>query len=308
MKHFLKNVSVFIFKFASRLGVFFLPVHYYVPLADIPGLKRTKQLWAKKSELPGVDSDLDKQVNSLYQICKPYQEEYAGNHNFRYATEHHFGPGYGYIEAQALHGVIRHYKPRRIIEVGSGVSSYCMLKALEKNKEEFGSDFKMTLIEPYASDELQALDQAELIQKPVQNVPFEVFGELTAGDLLFIDSSHTIKPGSDVNYLILEVLPRLRPGVIIHFHDIFLPYDYPRNVLNSYFQWMETSLLRAYLVHNQRAQIIFCLSQLHYDRQGDLRKVFPEYNPAPDENGLEVTGEKNNDDTHYPASIYIKII
>jgi hypothetical protein len=132
----------------------------------------------------------------------------------------------------------------------------------------------------------------------------ELFEELGAGDLLFIDSSHTVRPGSDVNYIVLEVLPRLRPGVIVHFHDIYLPYDYQRNVLRTYFQWMETSLLRAYLVNNSRTRILFCLSQLHYDRPSVLQEVFPEYVRAPDEDGLEAP---NSLQGHFPASIFFEV-
>ncbi|NOT54820.1 MAG: class I SAM-dependent methyltransferase [Deltaproteobacteria bacterium] len=238
----------------------------------------------------------------------PFQNEYAGNQTYREAVERHFGPGYGYIEAQALHGVMRHYHPRRVIEVGSGVSTYCMLKALELNEQETGQTFNLTCVEPYPSKPLRALGRAKLIQAPVQTVPFENFKELASGDLLFIDSSHVVKPGGDVNYLILDVLPRLAPGVIVHFHDIYLPYDYPRDVLRTYFQWMETSLLRAYLIHNEHVRIVFCLSQLHYDRQEVLKQVFPEYVPTRDENGLELRDEAAGKRTHFPASIYIQTV
>jgi predicted O-methyltransferase YrrM len=308
LKRLLKELSFQAFKLASRAGVYLLPAHYYVPLANVHQLEKTKPVWAKKSDLPGVLSDLDEQAENLRRICLPFQNEYAGNHTYRDAVERHFGPGYGYIEAQALHGVIRHFRPSQVIEVGSGISTYCMLKALERNQQQTGRAFRLTCVEPYPSEPLRALGQAELIQQPVQTVPFEKFQELAPGDLLFIDSSHAVRPGSDVNYLILEVLPRLAPGVVVHFHDIYLPYDYPRDVLRTYFQWMETSLLRAYLIHNSHARMVFCLSQLHYDRQEALKEVFPEYVAAPDENGLEIASEANGSNTHFPASIYIETL
>lgn len=308
MKRLLKEISFQAFKLASRAGVYLLPVHYYVPLANVHQLEKTQSVWARKSDLPGVASDLDGQAENLRRICMPFQNEYAGNQTYREAVERHFGPGYGYIEAQALHGVMRHYHPRRVIEVGSGVSTYCMLKALELNEQETGQTFNLTCVEPYPSKPLRALGRAKLIQAPVQTVPFENFKELASGDLLFIDSSHVVKPGGDVNYLILDVLPRLAPGVIVHFHDIYLPYDYPRDVLRTYFQWMETSLLRAYLIHNEHVRIVFCLSQLHYDRQEVLKQVFPEYVPTRDENGLELRDEAAGKRTHFPASIYIQTV
>ncbi|MEM6327978.1 MAG: class I SAM-dependent methyltransferase [Bacteroidota bacterium] len=301
MKDLLKQLSFRAFRLASRVGFFVAPVHYYVPLANFHELKRTKPVWARRSDLPGVTSSLDKQASRLQEICIPFREEYTGNITYHEAVNRHFGPGYGYIEAQALHGVVRHYKPLRVIEVGSGVSTLCMLRALELNEQETGQPFALTCIEPYPSNALRALDRIRLVESPVQTCSMEMFEELGSGDLLFIDSSHAVRPGGDVNYLILEVLPRLSPGVVIHFHDIYLPYDYPRDVLKTYFQWMETSLLRAYLIHNNRARILFCLSQLHYDRHEALTEAFPEYVPAPDDNGLETTGRG-----HFPASIYIR--
>jgi hypothetical protein len=133
LKRLLKELSFQAFKLASRAGVYLLPAHYYVPLANVHQLERTKPLWARKSDLPGVLSDLDDQAENLRRICLPFLEEYAGNHTYLEAVERHYGPGYGYIEAQALHGVIRHFRPSRVIEVGSGVSTYCMLRALERN-------------------------------------------------------------------------------------------------------------------------------------------------------------------------------
>lgn len=301
MKDFLKQLSFLAFRLASRFGVYLAPAHYYVPLANVQDLERTKPSWAKKSDLPGVKSTLDEQVSRLREICVPFRDEYAGNATYREAVSRHFGPGYGYVEAQPLHGVVRSYKPSRVVEVGSGVSTLCILRALELNEEETGQPFVLTCVEPYPSDALRTLSRVRLVESPVQSCPMEMFERLESGDLLFIDSSHTVRPGGDVNHLILEVLPRLAPGVIVHFHDIHLPYDYPRDVLRTYFQWMETSLLRAYLIHNSRAQIVFCLSQLHYERPETLAEVFPEYTPAPGSDGLETTGEG-----HFPSSIYVR--
>ncbi len=313
IKNLIKRQLFSIYKLGTRLGVHILPVHYYSPIPNIIDLERTKSIWAKKSELPGLELDLEQQVNNLKRICMPYQSEYEGNKAYKYAVDKAFGPGYGYIEAQALHAVIRHYKPKRIIEVGSGVSTWCMLTALQLNKDETGSDPSFTCIEPYPSQKLRELkgSRIELIEKQVQTVSFnEAFVELGENDFLFIDSSHTVKPGSDVNYLILEILPKLSTGVIIHFHDIYLPYDYALNVLQTFFHWMETSLLRAFLVHNDKARIIFCQSHLHYDRKEALKEVFPEYNPQKDINGIRDEKYKpfeNPIDEHFPASIYIQI-
>lgn len=312
-KNAIKRGVLFVHKLGIRLGVHILPVHYYSPVPNILELEMTKEIWAKKSQLPGIYVNLDEQVVNLRKICLPYQTEYAGNKVYLEGVANHFGPGYGYIEAQALHAVIRHYKPRRIVEVGSGVSTYCILAAAKMNDKETGQSTLITSIEPYPSKKLRELSkskQIELISQPVQAVSLETFTQLEHNDLLFIDSSHTVKPGGDVNFLILEVLPRLQPGVIVHFHDIFLPYDYQRDVLRTFFHWSETSLLRAFLIFNERAKIIFCLSLLHYERRNTLKEVFPEYNPQDDENGLQIEKYKpfNPIPEHFPSSIYIQML
>ena len=310
LKLLLKKFSLVLYKVGTRLGIHVVPVHYYTPLASPRDLKKSKEIWAKKSSLPGIAIDLDEQAGNLKKICLPFQDEYLGNQIYLEAINGQYGPGYGYIEAQAFHGVLRQSKPKRVIEVGSGVSTYCALQALKKNKEEKGVDFSITCIEPYPSDALKAHAEIKLISDFVQKVSAETFLVLESNDILFVDSSHTVKPGGDVNYLFLEIFPRLKPGVIVHVHDIYLPYDYPRTVLDSYLQWMETSLLRAFLINNQKVRIIFCLSQLHYDRKEVLREVFPEYQPQKDENGLRVEQKHPFDEQagHFPSSIYFQIL
>ncbi|HSF32807.1 MAG TPA: class I SAM-dependent methyltransferase [Candidatus Tectomicrobia bacterium] len=292
-----------------RAGIHILPVHYYSPVPNILELQETKSVWAKKSELPGVTIDLDEQSSNLTSICLPYQREYAGNQVYRQAITGQFGPGFGYIEAQALHGVLRCFKPARVIEVGSGASTWCTLAALEMNRRETGRAAQITCIEPYPSERLRALPQIALIARQVQSVPFQLFTQLGEGDLLFIDSSHMVKPGSDVNYLILEVVPRLQHGVMVHFHDIYLPYDYPPDTLQTFVHGTETSLLRAFLMFNNRVKILFCLSHLHYDRRDILAKVFPEYDPQSAVDGLRDGKYKpfENPRQHFPASIYVRI-
>jgi len=310
LRDLLKRTFLHIYKVGTRLGIHILPVHYYSPIPDIVELQKTKDIWAKKSELPGLSVNLDEQVRDLRTICIAYQGEYAGNKVYREGVDKQFGPGYGYIEAQALHAVIRYYKPKNIIEVGSGISSYCMLRALELNSlNSNGGNCSLTCIEPYPTDKLNKLIKINLISNIVQNVPINIFEGLNENDLLFIDSSHTVKPGGDVNYLILEVLPRLKRGVIIHFHDIYFPFDYQPDVLNTFAHWTETSLLRAFLIFNNKAKIIFCLSQLHYDRKEALSEVFPEYSPQHNINGLrdERYTAFANITEHFPASIYIQM-
>jgi hypothetical protein len=139
----------------------------------------------------------------------------------------------------------------------------------------------------------------------------DFFKRLNHGDLLFIDSSHTVKPGSDVNFLILEILPRLKPGVFIHFHDINLPFDYQRSVLSTYFHWTETSLLRACFINNEKIKIFFCLSHLHYERKKELKEIFPDYNSKEDINGITSHNIKPFETLlshHFSSSIFFQIV
>jgi predicted O-methyltransferase YrrM len=215
-----------------------------------------------------------------------------------------FGPGFGYIEAQCLHGVLRFLKPRRLIEVGSGISTSCAMRAIGLNAEQ-GSNAKITCIEPHPSDflcEAERTQSIELIKSPVQILDPDSFLELGAGDFLFIDSTHAIKPGGDVLYLYLQVLPKLKPGAIVHTHDIYFPYVYQPDLLKSLFQWSETALLQALLTHNSQLSVLFCLSQLHHDAPDVLGEVFPEYVRQSLDDGLTDATSSG----HFPASIYLQ--
>ena len=164
------------------LGVVVLPKHYYSPIPDIRELRRTRERWARRSDLCGVNADPDRQLAALRSMAGRFEPEYRGNVAFRHGTEKGYGPGFGFIEAQALHGVVRGARPSRIIEVGSGVSTYCMLNAVRLNAAE-GSPCSITCIEPYPSNWLRSAPVA-LVAKPVQEVELEVFDGLAAGDLL----------------------------------------------------------------------------------------------------------------------------
>lgn len=309
-KNTLKRGLLSLHRAGESLGVSITPVHYYSAIPNVQELERTKSIWCKKSDMPGIHVDLKEQGDELRKWVKPYQAEFAGNPHYFEGVKNHFGPGYGYVEAQCLHGVVRHLKPPRIVEVGSGVSTYCMTQAVALNEKETGKRSAITSVEPFPSQALKNLPGITLVAAPVQTCGLEVFTQLERGDFLFIDSSHTVKPGGDVNFLFLEVLPRLNPGVTVHIHDINFPFDYQHNVLQTMLFWMETSLLRAFLTHNARARILFCLSMLHYEGQADLKDVFPEYIPQTTKDGLRDPSYPPFDEPpgHFPSSIYIQTL
>lgn len=310
VKDFLKRQMFGVFRVGERLGWHLVPVNYYSPLLRLDELKRTRARWARPSAMPGVPVNLDAQAEFLRAMVRPFVAEVAGGAAYERARALGYGPGYGYIEAQALHGVLRSLKPARLIEVGSGVSTACALAASELNAREGGPATRITCVEPFPAGPLKLERGVTLITSPVQDVPVATFQELDAGDLLFIDSTHQVKVGSDVTYLFLEVLPALRPGVVVHVHDIYFPFQHGPFVLKQFFAPNETALLQAYLAHNPRVQTLFCLSHLFHQRPGVLKDVFPEFTPQAIDpgTGLEPDGVPPfaPKAAHFPTSIYLR--
>jgi hypothetical protein len=168
--------------------------------------------------------------------------------------------------------MVRHFQPRLIIEVGSGLST--RIASLATTRNGLGD---IIVIDPYAKKEIADLPKVvQVLSRRVQDVDWHFFEQLNDGDILFIDTSHTVKCGGDVNYLCLEVLPRLRKGVLIHFHDIFLPREYPREwVMNKHRFWNEQYLLQALLMFSSGFDLVFMTSymELHYREQ--VKGAFP---------------------------------
>jgi hypothetical protein len=164
--------------------------------------------------------------------------------------------------------LLRELKPRRMIEVGSGYSS---LLAADINHRFLASGIDLRCIEPYPPPflRLPIAGITALIESRVEEVGLALFASLGRGDVLFIDSSHVVKTGSDVNYLIFEVLPRLGPGVVVHFHDIFLPNEYPKDwVLDEGRSWNEQYVVRALLMDSRRFKVIFgCAYAIEHHRE-----------------------------------------
>jgi hypothetical protein len=169
--------------------------------------------------------------------------------------------------------MFRHFQPRLIIEVGSGFSSLVAAEAIAKNK-----DSALICIEPFPLEFLRAgfPGLRSLIEKKVQDIDVEFFSQLESGEILFIDSSHTVKIGGEVNYLFLQVVPRLKPGVIVHIHDIFLPFEYRRDwVLDEFRFWTEQYLLQAFLIFNSEFEVLMANRYLAHRYLGDLKAAFP---------------------------------
>ena len=259
----LKNISFKVFLLFDNLGIHVLPKHYYTPIPDYQWLRRNKQAWANPAVMAGVRWELQEQLDWVEGIIKPYYSEVAELKSYDEITRRGLGPGFGPIESQVVHCFIRSAKPARVVEIGCGVSTAVMLQAAQLNAGEGQRPTQFTCVEPYPKPAFRNTEGITLVEHLCQTVPHEVFAQLGRGDLLFIDSSHAVKPGSDVVRIYLDIIPRLAPGVTIHIHDIYLPYLYSEHVLNHYFGWQETSLLLALLTNNERLSVLAGLAALH---------------------------------------------
>jgi hypothetical protein len=302
MRDLIKKSFYKIFFFLDRFGIHILPKHYYSPLPDFLWLSNNKNLWVNRNSLAGVNWNLDNQLEWLKKICEPYYGEVAGLKLYKDISSAHVGPGYGPIESQVLYCVIRSLVPAKIIEIGSGVSTYTILSAIKENVKNNKNKTEVTCIEPYPRQSLIQNNEILLRKELCQETQLSVFDSLNSGDVLFIDSSHAVKTGSDVVKIYLEIIPRLKPGIFIHIHDIYLPYLYSRHVLNDFFGWQETALLLALLINNRKLSIASCLSGLHYDKTEEMKKILTDYRPQDNEFGLLKAPEG---DRHFPASIWL---
>jgi len=266
------------FELFQKFGVHIVPNHFYSPIPDTRALGARAAVWERESPLAGVDLNEAGQLEMLERFQR-FQTEYDFPLERTDSPHEYFilNGGFGFVSAIALHGMIRHFTPRRIIEVGSGFSTRVSARALRMNHND-GHAAEMTAIEPYPSEALRlGFDGlTQLVTKKVEDVDVEFFDVLEDGDILFIDSSHVVRTGGDVNYLYLEVLPRLKKGVVIHIHDIFFPFDYPREwVIQNRRFWTEQYGLQMFLAFNTAYRVLWCGSFMHLRYREALARIFP---------------------------------
>lgn len=283
----------------QKFGVNITPAHFYSEIPDMAHLRR-ETYWRKPWSMVGVQgADIDPQVDRLRAWAKGLEEALGSDQIHRAACERNGEVGFGPIEAPALYAFARANRPGRVVQVGCGVSTAVLLQAANDDP---AWRPQITCIEPYPTDFLRkeaSRGRIRLIPEMAQCVELENLTALDTGDLFFVDSTHTVKPGSEVLRIIFDVLPQLAPGVFVHFHDIYFPYDYPPGLFKAAFIGRESPLLHAFLCMNSSYAIAVSLSMLHHARPEKLREVFPAYNPRPTKDGLAV-GEG-----HYPSSTYL---
>ncbi len=279
MKRFIKKLierMPFIGNFETQLKMqgAYPAGHYYSPIPSMEEvLAYIQSRQVPGSELVGIEMNAQGQRDLLNEYALfykdlPFPEKQGPKLRFYYENS-----WFSYSDAIFLYCFLKKFTPKKIIEVGSGFSSAVMLDTIDSV---YSRRPEMTFVEPYP-DRLNSLltekdrQQIKLIDKKIQEVPSDIFLALEAGDLLFIDSSHVVKCGSDLQLLMFEILPRLQPGVFVHFHDVFYPFDYPSDWLNEGRYWNENYFLRAFLSYNSEWRIVLFNSYVHHVF-GDLIK------------------------------------
>jgi Methyltransferase domain len=259
-------------------GYHFQRRDYYSALNDLPFLTANWDLWHDRPLPLGIDWDLDAQLDEIRRIA-PYFKELGGipwdapPGPPRYHWNNGFWRG---ADATVHYGLLRRLKPRRVVEIGSGWSSLLMAEALARNEEEGSPPSAVDQIEPFPRRELLGALPAHwtLHEVILQRADLELFDSLGAGDVCFYDGSHVARAGSDVVWLFFEVLPRLKPGVLVHLHDIFWPSDYPDEWIFERGQtWNEQYLLQAFLMYNPAFEPLICNAALSQQRNTELEEL-----------------------------------
>jgi hypothetical protein len=257
----------------NRIGIFPLRDHYYEPLFSTETLRGTLDT---ARNLPGIDLREAAQLELVASFQRFTSETSrfprSGAKPGSFALDSgNFGPG----DAEVLHSMVRSCRPQRVLEVGSGYSTLVVKGALELNERDGAPKASHVCIEPYEMPWLEAAG-IRTVRERVENVGLDVFRTLERGDILFIDSSHMIRPGGDVLFLYLRVLPQLASGVLIHIHDIFTPFDYPeRWLVDKVCFWNEQYLLEALLSENPHYRVLASLNFLYDKHRQELAAACP---------------------------------
>jgi hypothetical protein len=255
---------------------------YYSPLTSVSDLRSTFGRWHRPSALKGVEYDLNQMKTALSDLLSCYLAEFMDIPPYEQLQQVGFGPGYTAVDALTLYMMIRQLKPKRYVEVGSGLSTYYCSLAAARNASE-GHPLAITCVEPYPFEKLHTIAGINVIAKPVQDVEVSLFEQLRGGDVLFIDSSHILRIDGDVPFLYLEVLPTLDAGVFIHIHDVPFPYNVPYPPQLWVFGqewpmlWNEAMVVQAFLSFNNSFEVTMSTPLLRHFDEDFLRRSIPFY-------------------------------
>jgi methyltransferase family protein len=232
---------------------------YYSPVPNLDELP--EGFWGRESPMHGVDFDTASQLAFVEEELAPYLSEFDPPLEPTGVADEYFmrNEFYGGVDAQLLYAVLRRFGPARVLELGSGYSSLVVEAAAERNRQE-QRELRHTVVDPYPSGIFSErfTKSREIMARRAQDVPLSVYEGLTAGDVLLVDTTHTVKLGGDVTFLVLEVLPLLRRGVLVHIHDVFLPWEYPREWFEEEeWFWAEQYMIQAFLALNSEYEVLF---------------------------------------------------
>ncbi|MDD5593570.1 MAG: class I SAM-dependent methyltransferase [Candidatus Margulisbacteria bacterium] len=264
----------------EKHGFHITPNHFYSPVPEVYKLRQ--ELWEKAAEMPGLDFRAGAQLKLLDEFHKKYRQEYdeipvekPSDPDKYYLLNGLFEGLDGYL----LYCMLRHFKPKNIIEIGSGYSTILAAQAGRKNEQETGRSSEMTVIDPFPNEVVKrGLPNTKLVAQKVEEVDGKIFDKLGAGDFLFIDSSHVLKVDGDVKFEYTSLLPRLKSGVIIHIHDIFFPAEYPKEFFYGLmFFFNEQYLVQAILANGGSYEIMLAGQYLYQNHLNKIKEFFPKY-------------------------------
>jgi Methyltransferase domain len=255
---------------------------FYSP---VPNLERLPEgIWERRGALGGVDLRVEAAIELIEGELAPSIREFDVPDTLE-------GPGRFYLhnenyesgDAELLYALIRARKPRRVVELGSGFTTLLIGEAARRNLED-GHEIAHLAYDPYPREQIFGAvppPPTRFEPLPATEVPLDHFARLEAGDILFVDTTHTVKLGSDVNHIVLDVLPTLAPGVLVHFHDIFLPWEYPRDWFEEMeYYWAEQYLLQAFLAFNSDFEVLIPACAVATEFPARLAEVVPSFEPG----------------------------
>ncbi len=253
---------------------------YYSPVPDVSMLP--DWIWTRRSSLEGLDLRQEQAIEFVERDLAPFIAELDLPREDRGVPGEFFlhNATFEAVDAELLYAMIRAAHPSRVIELGSGYSTLLIHMACRQNARD-GIDTSHHAFDPYPRERIFGGEFGEptrLRMIPATEVPLDEFKRLQAGDVLFVDTTHTVKLASDANFIVLEVLPVLRPGVVVHFHDIFLPWEYPRIWFEEMqYYWAEQYLLQAFLAFNGEFEVLVPAQALSRTYPERLRHVIPSF-------------------------------
>ena len=246
------------------LKIHLTPVHFFSPIPNVSELD--EKVFNENFSCTGIDWNIKEQLNFLEHTIPEYRGEFIPTKN----------TGLTLVDSFILYTLIRKKKPKFMVEIGGGETTMISLQAIQKNRDE-GFNCKFTCIEPYPSEKLKNIkfDQFELIEKKVQDVDIDAMKD---ADILFIDSSHVSKIGSDVNYEILELVPRLKKGTLIHWHDILIPKNYWKDwIMDGNQFWNESYMVHSFMLFNKSFKIIWASQYMSINYQIKIKDLLSFY-------------------------------